>query len=203
MWNFVSQFIDALFLFMSLGKYASIAAAAVVCCFGFETAHVDQRFSGWMQVVRVRHHTVRTAHSGAMKKVHNVLLHSAFVQTNRRTEREWKTLISEIMAIIRFGQVVKLRKLYIFLSFFVFQLSFVRVCVSVATILVSIYFKMPSMKTNYFMRNRFSIPSNSKERVIMTHFIWIASRRVYVHRAYSKQVTFYNFEFTCLCILCV
>lgn len=84
----MSQFIDALFLFMSLGKYASIAAAAVVCCFGFGTAHVDQRFSDWMQVVRVRHHTVRTAHSGAMKKVHNVLLHSAFVQTNRRTERE-------------------------------------------------------------------------------------------------------------------
>lgn len=200
MWNFVSQFIDALFLFMSLGKYASIAAAAVVSCFGFETAHVDQRFSDWMQVVRVRHHTVRTAHSGAMKKVHNVLLHSAFVQTNRRTGREWKTLISEIMAIIRFGQVVKLRKLYIFLSFFVFQLSFARVCLwsqsSFLSTLKCLRWKQTALWGIDFQFHRI------RKKEWLWHISY-ESRRVYVHRAYSKRVAFYNFKFTCLCILCV
>lgn len=64
----------------------------------------------------------------------------------------------------------KITKTLYFLVVFCLS-TFIRSSVSVVTILVSIYFKMPSMKTNYFMRNRFSIPSNSKERVIMTHFI--------------------------------
>lgn len=57
----MSQFIDALlFLFVSFGKYASIAAAVVVLIFALKQHTLISDTCDLMQVVRVRHHTMRT-----------------------------------------------------------------------------------------------------------------------------------------------
>lgn len=97
------------------------------CCSwcGLKQHTLISRF--WMQVVRVVYHTV---HSGAKKGA------------TKRNDR--KNIDIEIMAIIRFGHVVKLRKLSIFLF-----------CCLHSTTIFSLLFGWFWT----FMKNWFSIPS--------------------------------------------